>query len=305
MQRLLSKKSTAAVEWKESLSAYSFLLPGLLLYAIFFLWPLAQLLQLSFLNWKGIGVKEFVGLQNYLKLISGDSLFWLSVEHNLAWLLAGIIVPVVAGLFLALLLVRSNPFGRLVFRTIFFLPQVLSSVVVAIIWRWMYNPNFGAVNSILRSIGLSKLAHVWLGEKALALPALFVAWSWIHYGFCMVVFIAALQSIDDTYYDAAKVDGAGALQQLWYITLPFIREALATVVLITAIAAFQIFDLVFIITKGGPAWSTMVLSVYMYDNAFRLSRVGYGAAVAMVLGIIVFIFSVLFLRAKEKLDTLQ
>jgi ABC-type sugar transport system permease subunit len=281
------------------------MLPGLIIYAIFFLWPLAQLIQLSSMNWKGIGEKRFVGFHNFVKLVSDDPLFWLSVKHNLYWLVAAIVVPVVIGLFLALLLVRTNLYGRIIYRTIFFLPQVLSSVVVAVIWRWIYNPTFGAINSVLRSIGLDSLAHSWLGEKPLALPALFLAWSWIHYGFCMVIFIAALQSIDDTYYDAAKVDGANTLQQLWYITLPFIRGALATVILITAIAAFQIFDLVFIITKGGPAWSTMVLSVYMYDNAFRISRVGYGAAVAVVLGIVVFVFSILFLRAKERLEPIQ
>jgi ABC-type sugar transport system permease subunit len=278
------------------------MLPGFILYATFFLWPLAQLIQFSTLQWKGIGERKFIGIQNYVKLFVDDPLFWLSVEHNLFWLVAAIIIPILVGLLLALLLVRTNLHGRLVFRTIFFLPQVLSSVVVAIIWRWIYNPSFGAINSILRTLGLDSLTHSWLGEKALALPALFIAWSWIHYGFCMVIFIASLQSIDDTYYDAAKVDGASTLQQLWYITLPFIRGALATVVLITAIAAFQIFDLVFIITKGGPAWSTMVLSVYMYDNAFRISRVGYGAAVAVVLGVVVFIFSILFLRAKERLE---
>lgn len=296
------QRTTTKVGWLESIPAYGYMLPGFILYATFFLWPLAQLIQLSSLQWKGIGERKFIGIQNYVKLFVDDPLFWLSVEHNLFWLVAAIIIPIIIGLLLALLLVRANLHGRLVFRTIFFLPQVLSSVVVAIIWRWIYNPSFGAINSILRTLGLDSLTHSWLGEKALALPALFIAWSWIHYGFCMVIFIASLQSIDDTYYDAAKVDGASALQQLWYITLPFIRGALATVVLITAIAAFQIFDLVFIITKGGPAWSTMVLSVYMYDNAFRISRVGYGAAVAVVLGVVVFVFSILFLRAKERLE---
>lgn len=301
----LRQEEVSKASWLESIPAYAYMLPGFILYALFFLWPLAQLFQLSLLKWKGIGEKEFIGLQNYIELFSDDPIFWLSFKHNLYWLVAAIVVPILIGLFIALLLVRTDLYGRLIFRIIFFLPQVLSSVVVAIIWRWIYNPSFGAINSILRYCGLDALVHSWLGEKWLALPALFVAWSWIHYGFCMVIFIAALQSIDESYYDAAKVDGASALQQSWYITLPFIRGALVTVVLITAIAAFQIFDLVFIITKGGPAWSTMVLSVYMYDNAFRISRVGYGAAVAIILGLMVFVFSILFLRARERLETIQ
>jgi raffinose/stachyose/melibiose transport system permease protein len=241
-------------------------------------------------------------LDNYRQMLSNDNQFWLSLTHNLQWLAAAIIVPTLIGLLLAIFLVRSSLYGRLIFRTIFFLPQVLSSVVVAIIWRWIYNPSFGPINNILRAIGLGSLAQTWLGDTKLALPSLFIAWSWIHYGFCMVIFIAALQGIDETYYDAARVDGANALQQHRYITLPFIRGPLATVILITAIAAFEIFDLVFIVTKGGPAFSTMVLSLYMYSNAFRYSKVGYGAAIAVVLGVIIFLFSILFLRFRRYME---
>lgn len=288
--------------WASNLTAYSYLLPAFLLYGLFFLRPLAQLVQLSLVKWDGLQPKIHIGLNNYVEMLTADNRFWLSLGHNLQWLLAAIIVPTLIGLILAIFLVRGSLFGRLLFRTLFFLPQVLSSVVVAIIWRWIYNPAFGPINNILRTLGLDALAQVWLGDTKLALASLFIAWSWIHYGFCMVIFIAALQGIDETYYDAAKVDGANALQQHRYVTLPFIRGPLATVVLITAIAAFQIFDLVFIITKGGPAYSTLVLSVYMYNNAFRYSRVGYGAAVAVVLGLIVFIFSVIFIRIRRRME---
>lgn len=288
--------------WARSLPAYAYLLPAFLLYGLFFLWPLGQLIQLSLVKWDGLQPKVFVGLSNYVEMFTSDDRFWLSLGHNIQWLLAAIIVPTFIGLVLAIFLVRGSLYGRLLFRTLFFLPQVLSSVVVAIIWRWIYNPAFGPINNILRAIGLDALTQIWLGDTKLALVSLFIAWSWIHYGFCMVIFIAALQGIDETYYDAARVDGANTIQQHRYITLPFVRGPMATVVLITAIAAFEIFDLVFIITRGGPAYSTLVLPVYMYNNAFRYDRVGYGAAVAVVLGLIVFVFSMIFIRIRRRME---
>ena len=300
MQAIKPKRANS-VGWLNSIPAYLFIAPAFLLFAIFFLRPLMQLGYLSLVEWEGLGPKIFVGLENYQELL-GDSRFWLAFQHNMGWMFAAIFVPTAMGLFLALLLVRSSIHGRLIFRTIYFLPQVLSSVVVSVIWRWIYNPNYGAINSILRAMGLDHLARGWLGDKLTALPALFIAWSWIHYGFCMVIFIAALQAIDETYYDAAKVDGANPLQQLWYITLPFIRRPLATVILITIISAFQVFDLVFIITRGGPARATLVLSVFMYDSAFRYEKVGYGAAVGLTLGVVIFVVSLIYMRLRVRLE---
>lgn len=296
------QKATRSVSWSNSIPAYLYIAPAFLLYALFFLWPLIHLIQLSTIKWKGVGPRVFVGLKNYQRILTSDPKFWLALQHNVMWLLAAVVVPIIIGLFLAMLLTRTPIHGRLLFRTVYFLPQVLSSVVVAVIWRGMYNPNYGAINSILRGVGLDFLARGWLGDRTLVLPALFIAWSWIHYGFCMVIFIAALQSIDEVYFDAAKVDGASALQQIWYVALPFIRGPLATVILITAIAAFQVFDLVFITTKGGPAGASLVLSVHMYDNAFRYDKVGQGAALAVLLGALISIMSIIFLRARQRLE---
>jgi len=299
--RAIRQRKAASVGWLDSIPGYLFVTPAFLLFAVFFLRPLLQLGHLSMVEWTGLGPKVFVGFENYRELLS-DSRFWIAFQHNMAWMVAAIFVPTAIGLFLALLLVRSSIHGRLVFRTIYFLPQVLSSVVVSVIWRWIYNPNYGAINSVLRAMGLDYLARGWLGDKLTALPALFIAWSWIHYGFCMVIFIAALQAIDETYYDAAKVDGANPLQQLWYITMPFIRRPLATVILITIISAFQVFDLVFIITRGGPARVTLVLSVFMYDSAFRYEKVGYGAAVGLTLGLVIFVVSLIYMRLRVRLE---
>jgi raffinose/stachyose/melibiose transport system permease protein len=281
----------------DNLSAYFYILPALIIYAVFFLWPAFRLVLLSLQKWDGLREPEFIGLGNYETLLR-DPVFWDAFLNNFVWMLAAVIVPVFFGLLVAILLARSSLHGRTLFRTIYFLPQVISSVVVAIIWNWIYNPSYGALNEVLGFIGLESLQRGWLGDSALALPAVFIAWSWVHYGFTMVIFIAALQSIDEVYFDAAKVDGANGWQQFRHVLLPVIGGPLSTVVLVTAISSFQVFDMVFIMTSGGPANATMVLPVFMLDNAFKFNKVGYGASIAVTLGLFIIVMSILFLRAR-------
>jgi raffinose/stachyose/melibiose transport system permease protein len=276
---------------------YLYLTPALLLYAVFFLWPFGHLVYLSLHHWDGITPLRWAGLQNYQTLLATPA-FWLAFRQNMAWMLAAVVVPVVIGLGLAILVTRSPLRGKVLFRAVYFVPQVLSSVVVAVIWRWIYTPRFGALNRLLEALGLGAFRQGWLGEPNLALPALFIAWTWVHYGFTMVIFVAALEGIDEVYFDAAKVDGANAWQQLRHVLVPFIQAPLSTVMLISAIAAFQVFDLVFILTRGGPGQATMILSIFMYTEAFTYDKVGYGAAVAVVLGVIVLAGSVLFLWSR-------
>jgi ABC-type sugar transport system permease subunit len=172
---------------------------------------------------------------------------------------------------------------------------------VCIIWRWIYSPNDGALFQVLDVLGLSFLKHGWLGDPLTALPALFVIFSWVHYGFCMIIFIAALQGINEEFFDAAKVDGANWWQQFRYVLVPLIMGPLTTVILITIISAIQVFDYVYIITKGGPMNSTMVISMYMYVTAFSNSRVGYGSAVATIMGLFILIFSIVFINIRNKM----
>lgn len=280
---------------KLDIGPYLYIAPALIMYAAFFLYPAFQLIILSFQKWDGLEPKIFVGLANYKKLLFVDQKFWTAFWHNIGWMIAALFVPVVTGLLLAILLTRGRIRGRVLFRTIYFLPQVFSSVVVAIIWKWIYNPSFGALNRTLEVIGLGFLQRGWLGDPGLALPSLFISWSWVHYGFCMVIFNAALQGIDEVYFDAAKVAGANWFQQFRYVLIPFIKQPMFTVILLTAISAFQVFDLVYTTTKGGPGHATLVLSMHMYDNAFSFHRVGYGSAIAVALGVLILILSILYL----------
>jgi raffinose/stachyose/melibiose transport system permease protein len=275
-----------------------FLLPGLLVYGTFFLWPTWQMIRLSVFHWDGVTVGTSAGLDNYGRMI-GDPLFWTALQNTAVWTLAAIFVPVVLGLALAILLSRSRLIGRVFFRTVLFLPQVLSSVVVAVLWRWIYNPSFGALNTALESLGLGALAQGWLGSQRLALPALFIAWTWTHYGFVMLVFMAAIDDLDETYFEAASVDGATAGQQIRHVLVPLLRAPITTVVLITAVSAFQIFDLVYLMTNGGPANATSVLALFMFQAAFHFRKVGYGAAIGVALMALILAVSLLLIRLRR------
>lgn len=282
---------------REGASPYLYVLPAMLLYGSFVCYPLFRLGQYSLTKWDGSSTPKGVGLNNYRELVH-DPLFWQAFRHNLEWMFAAIAIPTLVGLVLAIVLARSHLLGRTLFRAIFFLPQILSSIVVAAIWQWLYSPSFGAINAALRTAGLTSFQQGWLGDTNYALPAVFIAWAWTAYGFAMVILIAAIQGIDEEYFDAAKIDGAGRIRQITAILLPAIRRPLSVVMLMNAIAALQAFDLVFIMTKGGPVNATMVLAMYVYQNAFISLRVGYGSAIAVVLGIVIVVSSLAFLRIR-------
>jgi ABC-type sugar transport system permease subunit len=267
------------------------------MYLAFFVWPFIQLIWLSLHKWDGFGPREFVGWDNYRRLVA-DKQFWLAFQHNVYWTLGAIVIPIAAGLLLAILLSRSPMRGKVLFRAIYFMPQVISSISVAVAWGWIYNPTYGALNQLLSLLGLGFLRQGWLGDKYLALSALFVAWSWIHYGFTMVIFIAALEGIDEVYFEAAKIDGANWWAQVRHVLLPFIRGPLTTIMLVTVISAFQVFDIIFALTNGGPGRATNVIPLYMLDSAFTYHKIGYGAAIAVVLGLCIFVFSLLLLRVR-------
>jgi ABC-type sugar transport system permease subunit len=265
---------------------------------MFFLWPAGQMLRLTFFRWDGVTPGSSAGFDNYTRM-AGDALFWNAFRNTALWTVAAVFVPVMVGLALAIFLSRNQMFGKALFRTLLFLPQVVSSVVVAVVWGWIYNPSFGALNSVLNSVGLDFLAQGWLGDRHLALPALFIAWSWVHYGFVMLVFLAAIDDLDESFFEAAAVDGATKWQQTRLILIPMIRAPITTVVLITTVVAFQVFDLVYLLTNGGPANRTSVLALYMFQAAFHFRRVGYGAAIGIALMVMILLVAVLLIRLRR------
>ena len=285
--------------WQRHLIPLLFVLPAFLLYGFFVLWPFFNTIYYSLTDWDGAQpIKNFVGLANY-RTMWNDSLMWLSLRHNLIWIALGTLTPVVIGLILANL-IWSGVKGRIVFRTIFFMPVVMASVVVGIIWHWIYHPLFGPINVVLRSVGLDEIARGWLGDYDLAIYALLLAGLWAYFGFCFVILLAALQGIDMELHDAAKIDGAGSLKRFFHVTIPQLAPVLTMLTAFTLIGGFNVFDIIYITTRGGPANATEVLATYTYRQAFTLNEAGYGAALTMVITVLSLGASYVFITLRER-----
>jgi raffinose/stachyose/melibiose transport system permease protein len=281
----LQKKSSKVVNSCKGLfGALPFLLPALLFYGVFVLYPMAIAIQLSFFRWNGFSSVEkvFVGLENYRRVLTEDPVFWTATKNSLIWVGLSLLVPTLLGLGFALVLNQNLP-GRVAFRTILYLPSVLAPIVVATMWRWMYNPNFGVVDYILKILGLANLERTWLGDTHIALFCIFAAYIWVVTGLNMVLFLAGLQNIPEDLTDAAQVDGAGTWKVFLNVTVPALRPTFIIVFALTIINSLKVFDLVFGMTNGGPAQSTQVLALWSYYQSFGNHDFGQGNAIATIL----------------------
>jgi raffinose/stachyose/melibiose transport system permease protein len=266
--------------------AWLYILPGLLFYVLFTLGPLVHTVELSFFDWDGLTVGHYIGLANYREAFS-DPLVRDSFKHSAELIVFYALLPVALGLLLTAILTRHPVRGFTFFRTALFLPQMIAGVVVAQAWVWIYADN-GPLNELLRDVGLGSLARPWLGDFSWALPAVGGIGTWVTYGLCMVLFIAGAQSIPQSLYDAARVDGAGAVREFFAVTLPALRNQVVVAFVLTTINALRSFDIIYNATSGGPGTTTYVPSFYMYRNAFVFNRVGYAAAIAVILTAAIF-----------------
>lgn len=260
---------------------YAYIFPSLLIYAIFVVIPILGTILLSFFDWTGFSSPVFVGFKNFVEL-SGDQTFLSGLFNNFSFIFFYTVLPVSIGLILTMIMSRRNLAGQSLFRAGFFIPYIMPMVVVGVIWRWIYNPAFGPLNQVLKLAGLGSLAKPWLGDFNFALPAVGVMATWVQYGFCMALFLAGVQRINEDLFDAAKVDGANQFQQMLHVMIPGIRGEILVAVVTTFIAAVRLFDLIFVTTRGGPGAQTVVTSLWLYRNAFQINRAGYGAAIAVV-----------------------
>ncbi|MDP9382864.1 MAG: sugar ABC transporter permease [Chloroflexota bacterium] len=279
-------------------AGYIFILPPLLLYAIFFIYPFIVSIYYSFVEWPGAGPKQFVGLANYRRLLS-DGHLWEALQHNLLWVVVGTIAPIAIGLLLGALLWRGVR-GMVLFRTIYFIPVVLSEPVIGIIWDWIYNPLFGALNTLLVRLGLEQLQRGWLGDPSTALPSLLVTAIWSYFGFAFVVIMAGLQDVNLELVEAAMIDGANAFQRFRYILIPELRHVLTMITALTLIGGFNVFGIVFVMTSGGPGTATEVIGTYTFKKAFGESDIGYGATLSLVMTAITMLASYIFIRLRER-----
>ncbi len=278
--------------------AYLYILPALLVFGLFVLVPLARTAQFSLYEWNGLGSSTWAGLSNYGDVFSEPQLRG-AFAHALVLIVFYAVVPVVLGLLLAAAMSRALLRGMGFFRVVLFLPQVIPMVVVAIAWRQIYEPD-GPLNDVLRFVGLDSLARPWLGDYTWALPSVGIVGTWVGTGLCLVLFLAGMSRIPRELYEAARLDGAGPLREFRAITLPSLRGELAVALTLTVIAALKTFDLVYVMTSGGPGTETTVPSYQVYNNAFLLGRVGIATALAVVLTLIVFVATVLINRVGER-----
>jgi multiple sugar transport system permease protein len=278
-------------EW----TAYLFLAPGMILFSVFTLFSLAFVFYLTFHEWQIIAPeKPFVGLQNYRDLIH-DKAFLHSVVNTFYFTGASIPLQMVLGLGIALLL-NTGLRGRVVFRTMYYLPCVTPFVVSAIVWKWLYNGDFGVFNFYLLKSGLIDAPLSFLSDKNLAMPSVILMSVWGQVGFSMVVYLAGLQSIPEELYEAARVDGAGPLARLRHITIPMLRPTTVFLAVIGIIFAFQQFTQIFVMTRGGPIDKTTTMLFYVYQSAFQFYEMGYAATLAFALFLLLLVFTVIQLR---------
>jgi len=281
--------SFSRLRWQEARWAYLFLLPNLLLFALFTVYPVFASFFYSLNKWTLHSPMEFLGLANYRALI--DDPIFLKVLGNTLYYTAGIIpFQTALGLLIALGLNQRIRFMT-GYRALYFVPVVTSMVAVSIVWQWMYQPQYGVINSLLKIVGIE--GPNWLFSKNWAMPSVIAMSIWKNVGYSVVLYLAALQSVPESFYESAMIDGANGWDKFWHITLPIISPTTFFIIVLSVIGSFQAFDQIYVLTQGGPARATSVIVHYLYENGFQWFNMGYAAAIAYVLFALLFILTII------------
>jgi ABC-type sugar transport system permease subunit len=283
-----------------------FLAPALLIYAGFTVYPVLRTFYNAFHAIKPHGVVEFVGLSNFTALLLSDSVFWKAVTNTALFTFVATIVDVVGGLLLALCLFARAPFTR-VLRVIWFTPVLMSYVVVGIIWVWIFDYDWGLANAVLRWLGLGAFEQSWLGQPSTALWSVLVAHEWKWLGFNMIIFLAALHALPAEVLGAAELDNCGWSAKLVYIIAPMLRATIVNLLVLSFIGKMMVFDLIWVMTGGGPLWSSETVSTYVYKRAFEWNTfdLGYPSAIAVLWFIIILAFVAIMTRWLRRRDRLE
>ncbi|MBK0023837.1 sugar ABC transporter permease [Ochrobactrum sp. S46] len=281
------------------------LIPALAIYGVFALYPMIDVIIMSFQKWNGLDPeRRFVGLSNYSAIFTADPVFWVAFKNTIIWTLLSLVIPPVVGLLLALSL-NQKIFGRNSLRAIFYLPVIIAPIAVATMWKWMYDPFFGLFNQLLTNWGLQSWIQDWLGNKSIALYSVFVAYVWQTVGFSMVLFLAGLQNVSQTLIEAARIDGAGRWAIFKHVTLPALRPTMTVVLVLSIISSLKAFDIVYGLTGGGPAQGTQMLALWAFTQAMQIFDFGRGAAISVVLLLITMTIVVPYLRWMQKNEELE
>ncbi len=269
-----------------------FLAPGIAFFALYVLFPIIQSFQISLYRWDGLGEARFIGMQNYDDLMA-DPAFYTSLVNNVKWL-ALYLLAIPGGLFIALFL-NQQVRGIRIYKSLFFFPFVISQVVVGLVFAWFYNPSIGLLNPILSLFGVESVNV--LGDPDMVTYGIIAAGLWPQIAYCMILYLTGLNAVDPDQVEAARLDGAKGLKMLWYVILPQLRPATFIAVVVTVIGALRSFDLISVMTNGGPFGSSRVLAYYMFEVSLSEYgfRMGYGAAIAVVLFLIMLVYIGFFL----------
>ena len=273
--------------------AWLFMAPSLLILGIFVLYPILRTLYYSFFDWSvGAAVQPFVGFGNYIKLFQDPS-FWNALGVTLEFTVVSVVLLIVLGLLTALAL-QSEGLASRITRSVFFFPTIVSLATIGLVWKFLLDPDIGLVGGVTKALGLAPVA--WLQSAQLALPTLIFVSVWRSVGFAMILFVAALQGVPGERYEAGRLDGAGRFSLFWYITLPGIRPTMLFATMMLTIQSLQVFDLVYVMTGGGPLYRTDTLVNLIYRDGFVNFETGYAAAISWVLFALIMLISLLQLR---------
>ena len=273
----------------------------LTVFLVLVVWPLFSSFYYSFTNWNGFDRNyDFVGLDNFKKIYT-DRLFFNAVVNTTIWMVAAIVLPTLLGLVLALLIDSKVPGGR-VFKTVFYLPICLSAVVVGQIWVWIYQPDWGLLNTMIEAVTGGKFSYAWLAKPESALGAVIVAWAWQQTGLSMVIYLAGLTAIPNDMLEVCEIEGASTWQRTWIVIIPLLTPSTVVVIALSVINSLKGFDILYIMTGGGPFNSSDTLAMHMYNESFKKYLMGYGSAISVVLFLIALTIIGVYFRQLKKVD---
>jgi len=285
------------VSWQRLKTAAPFLLPHFIGFLLFVLGPVLITFVISLFKWNMVNQAHFVGFGNYRQMLGSDTFFGIAMLNTLYYTAGTVVIVLAASLGSALALNRGIP-GRALFRTLYFVPNVSSLVAVSLVWLWIYNSDFGLLNNLLRLVGIQ--GPRWLSNTHTAMPAVMVMSAWTQFGFFTVIFLSGLQGIPRPLYEAAEMDGTNPLQTLVRITLPLLSPTTFFVLVMCIINSFQVFEQTFVMTKGGPAFSTTTAVMYIYSTAFKFQQMGYASALSWALFLCIFSVTVVQLALQKR-----
>jgi multiple sugar transport system permease protein len=289
----LKKRYPGLYQWLEALP---YLLPTMIGFFVFIIGPVIASFVLGFTRWDLLTPPRWVGLQNYERMFFDMPLFWTILQNTFYYTLLFVPASVVLPLLVAIIM-NQQLRGITFYRSVYFLPVVTSTVAVALVWQWLYNPQFGPINYVLSLFGIR--GPEWISSPQWAMPALVIMSVWQVLGYNMVIYLAGLQGIPEEYYEAAAIDGATAWHQFRYMTVPLVSPTTFFVLTISIIGSFQVFEQTYILTQGGPGYATLTISYYIYQQAFQWFHMGFGSALSYVLFVIILIVTLIQFRIQR------